>query len=119
MKSIVFPLSLSLISGILSYFVFSLFWIAMIILIIDANSRYKEYIKYKNKDLSNKKINKLIYKFKGSRCSRNVAIELFGKVARIKYRELGYKFYHIFPDNFPKCFISLRFWMSVFGIKLK
>lgn len=45
-------------------------------------------------------------------CSRGVAIALWGNTARIYFRALGYKPWHILPDGFPFIYLRRSFWTN-------
>lgn len=47
-------------------------------------------------------------------CSRGIAVAVWGDVARIYFRALGYKSWHILPDGFPRVLLTRDFWAGFF-----
>lgn len=86
------------------------------IYLMDIAKRGMEFSKLKHT-----KGNRRIYKiYRGSYCQRSVVISLFPE-SREYYRELGYRFYNIFPDAWiehPLGVFSWRWWASFFSFRM-
>lgn len=85
----------------------------------DARARYKEFKFLKDFDWSNRLI---LMKMSSSMCTRFAAISACSSSerARIFYRKLGYRWYHILPDgtfsikNNP--YLSIKFYRKLLGV---
>lgn len=106
------PLTVMAIFSLMAIFLHDIFYIGVIILAFDVRSRYIDYRNYKNFEWSNK----MGTRFKRSYCSRGVAMHIWGEDAEQFFSERGYKWYHIFPDEFPFILTKRKFWKSVFGL---
>lgn len=90
-----------------------LFYIGTIIMTLDMVARYRDYLWLRRCGQFQRGI---AYHMRGSWCSRGVVECVWGHKARDFYRILGYRWYHILPDDFPKVFLNPKFWVHVFGL---
>lgn len=108
------PIIVVSISAYLSWY-HIIFILGVIIMIFDILARYKEYLFITNCSSDKKKMS-MIKHMKSSWCTRTVAKYSYHPASSY-YKKMGYKWYHIFPDNFHKRIFTFRFWLSLLGIK--
>jgi hypothetical protein len=90
-----------------------LFWALVVLMYFDARARYKEFLYLRDMEFSEK----MCARFGHSWCGRGVCEDVWPEEAYIYYWEHGYRWYHILPDGFPRCFIRLSFWKHVVGVR--
>lgn len=83
--------------------------------ILDSALRYRDYRKLMQREyITIGTIRAHRYSF----CQRQVCIAAdgmyLGMSAAQWYYVWGYRWYHIFPDHFPKCLLNKRWWKSFF-----
>lgn len=104
-----YPIFLLVLSLVLSLYIFTP------VFIWDIYARAKEYYKLKEKRITKRIMNR----YKGSLCQRCIITSLEPK-AKDYYKELGYRIYHIIPDEWvenPKTIFKLSWWKRFFNIK--
>ena len=62
--------------------------------ILDGICRTKEALKLKDRKIGIRHFNI----FKSSRCQRNMIIGVVGRRARLYFKKIGYRWYHLLPD---------------------
>jgi len=112
------PMIGALVCGLFAVFV-PILWmqivnlILCIILVMDAGARYREYVILVNKGAP--WTGRDIRYFQSSYCRRHAAVQA-GMPKKI-FDHLGYRWWHITPDEFPQCFFKLGFWRNMLGLK--
>ena len=106
------PLIISGASGLLTYFVSSVFLLGILMSILDAKARYREYLLVKH--CSPKVRCTMIQRMRSSWCGRTACIAAYPQ-ARYIYHNWGYRWYNVMPDGVPQCFINRKFWKSAMG----
>ena len=103
-------LLLALVSSVILHWVF---FFATFIMYLDIRARYKDYLRIKDTRFTVA----MAYRLGHSWCGRGVCLYVWPKEAKELYDALGYRWYHVFPDGFPRVFLSIPFWKSVIGYK--
>lgn len=106
------PLTILGIAMMLAAWVHPLFYIGVLIMLLDVRARWVDYRSIRHERPSYLRLRLM----RGSWCSRGVAEFVWPEYSRTIYRHLGYRWYHILPDGAPKCFLDVRFWRHVVGI---
>ena len=89
------------------------FIIGVIIMVADVAARYREWRWYRATDWLG---GLTAFKLRKSWCGRGVAISIWGDKARLYYRYMGYRWWHILPDGAPGVFLRPQFWKTVIGV---
>lgn len=105
------PFIILLISGSLTN-ISNVFMLGVIVMSLDIVARWRDFKKIEGSRFSTSKA----YRYRTSWCSRGVACYTWGAPAILYYRSLGYKPWHILPDDAPICFFSIKFWKGVIGV---
>lgn len=95
-----------------SLVIFAPLAIATCILLFDMRARYVDYMRFRTRRFTPKLARELGHSW----CGRGVAQTIWPE-AKAFYYGLGYRAWHIFPDNAPWCFFDPKFIRSVLGIK--
>ena len=106
------PILVGIVSASLSLF-YIIFAILACVMVFDTVARYKEYA-FMCTVTDSDKLESMARYMKSSWCTRTVAMVAYPP-SRDLYHSMGYKFYHILPDNFHKRVITARFWLSLLG----
>jgi hypothetical protein len=79
--------------------------------LLDARGRYRDY-KYLARFTWLPA--RIIEYYGRSYCGRHVVVTLF-PVYGFYYRQVGYKWWHFLPDDFPQSIMHRRFWRNLFS----
>lgn len=112
-NSFVRPLSVLLIFALLFTYVSYVFAVGVVVMTMDCLARFRDYNDLKNRPYSRYFVRQL----RKSWCGRGVSEALWGHSARRAHRDMGYRWYHILPDEAPACFFKKSFWKSVLGMR--
>lgn len=84
--------------------------LVFVFFVIDALNMYSAFM-YLTQSTETRVVLRVIYKCRVSMCSRQVAIALYGKMAKLIFADMGYRYYHILPDKtFSGAFFRKSFW---------
>jgi len=94
-------------------FFFYLPIITLIISVLDVRSRYKDFLKIR-RVINEKNHMRYVKSMHFSPCRRNVVAAAYGDIAFIKklYYEMGYRWYHMVPNELHKKIFSVAFWKA-------
>lgn len=126
-KAVFLPLSfaaLCFITGILVAITFhplllTIFIIGSVIFLADARGRYRDwlYLSIYWKENPSRKQRELKFKYYGrTACGRQVVIAVYPYLGKQYYKERGYRWYHLLPDNsFSRSspFFQKQFWINL------
>jgi len=93
-----------------NWIVFLFSFVAIIGFVLDYIGRSREYF-YLMKHYNKKHSKRFWDTFRGSRCGREVMISIDPDACRY-YHSLGYRWYHIIPDD-PTRFLTKEFWRNL------
>lgn len=92
------------------------FWVLGVFFFFDAFARYREYVQLVILlDADPVVSDRTIKYFRSSYCRRWAAVK--AGVPLKSFEDLGYRWYHIWPDDCPQCFLRAGFWRNFFGTK--
>lgn len=94
-----------------------IFLIGVVIMTLDVIARWNDYLSIRGYRYQPGYQPGISYHMRGSWCSRGVAEFVWPHGASSLYKSMGYRWYHILPDGFPRVFLSLAFWRHVVGLK--
>lgn len=103
---------------LLTYHVSFIFSILVILGIADTLARYKDYVRLSSKCITATEMRRARH----SACQRNALVASSPRVLDIihYYRILGYRWYHVLPDNtFSKKspYLKINFYKTLLGLK--
>jgi hypothetical protein len=94
-------------------FFFYLPIITVIVAALDVRSRYIDFLKIR-KSINEKNYMKYVKSMHFSPCRRNVVAAAYGDIKFIKniYYGMGYRWYHLMPNELHKKIFSMPFWKA-------
>lgn len=99
-----------------------LYWlvsVTAILSILDVRSRYIDFVKIRKK-ITGKNYMRYVESMHFSPCRRNVTAAAYGDIKFIKdiYHDMGYRWYHMLPNNLLMKIVTVKYWKAALFRKL-
>ena len=107
------PLSILLLALASAIVIHPVFYMGCLVMYLDMRARYVDYLRIKDTKFNPQ----IAMRLGKSWCGRGVCLYAWGYSALRLYNRMGYRWYHVFPDGFPRVFFKLWFWKSVVGYR--
>jgi len=101
-------------------FFYYLIVVTAFISVLDVRSRYIDFLKIR-KNINNENYMRYVNSMHFSPCRRNVTAAAYGDIKFIQkiYYNMGYRWYHMLPDDIHKRLFSKKYWKAAMFRKMK